>query len=63
MTDQPAQLDAEAAAEAEHTQEALTLLGEHVPLTLLLDLAVTIDSGDIFKAEPGSAEWLQAPEA
>jgi hypothetical protein len=63
MSDQPADLAAEAAAEAEHTQEALTLLGEHVPLTLLLDLAVTIDSGDIFKAEPGSAEWLQAPEA
>ena len=63
MTDQQAELDADAAAEAEHTQEALTLLGEHVPLTLLLDLAVSIDSGDIFKAEPGSAEWLREPGA
>ncbi|HEX3908246.1 MAG TPA: hypothetical protein VHW92_09990 [Mycobacteriales bacterium] len=63
MTDPQVGLGTDADAHAEHTQEALTLLGEHVPLTLLLDLAVTIDSGDIFKAEPGSAEWLQAPGA
>jgi hypothetical protein len=63
MTDPQVGLGAHADAHAEHTQEALALLGEHVPLTLLLDLAVTIDSGDIFKAEPGSAEWLQAPGA
>jgi hypothetical protein len=44
--------------ESEHTHEAFELLGDAVPLTLLLDLARTVDSEEIYAEEPGSADWL-----
>jgi hypothetical protein len=44
--------------ESEHTHEAFELLGDAVPLTLLLDLARTVDSEEIYTEEPGSADWL-----
>jgi hypothetical protein len=44
--------------ESEHTHEAFELLGDAVPLTLLLDLARTVDSEEIYSVEPGSADWL-----
>jgi hypothetical protein len=39
---------------------AADLLCAHVPLTLLIDLATTVDSRDIYAAEPGDADWLPA---
>jgi hypothetical protein len=44
--------------ESEHTHEAFELLGDAVPLTLLLDLAQKVDSEEIYAAEPGAADWL-----
>jgi hypothetical protein len=45
--------------DSEHTHEAFELLGDAVPLTLLLDLAREVDSEDIYAEEPGSADWLK----
>jgi hypothetical protein len=39
---------------------AADLLCAHVPLTLLIDLVTTVDSHDIYAAEPGDADWLPA---
>jgi hypothetical protein len=39
---------------------ALALLGAGIPLTLLLDLAMPIHSDDVYKTEPGAADWLAA---
>jgi hypothetical protein len=39
---------------------ALTLLEAGVPLTLLLDLATPIHSTDVYRTEPGTADWLEA---
>jgi hypothetical protein len=38
----------------------LTLLEAGIPLTLLLDLAMPIHSADVYRTEPGSADWLYA---
>lgn len=38
----------------------LTLLEAGIPLTLLLDLAMPIRSSDVYKTEPGAADWLLA---
>jgi hypothetical protein len=40
--------------------EALALLEAGIPLTLLLDLAVPVDSSEVYNAEPGMADWLPA---
>jgi hypothetical protein len=36
----------------------LTLLEAGIPLTLLLDLATPIRSVDVYRTEPGAADWL-----
>lgn len=42
---------------------ALSLLGAGVPLSLLIDLATTVESQEIYIQEPGSADWLVAKAA
>jgi hypothetical protein len=39
---------------------ALNLLQAGIPLTLLLDLAMPINSADVYSTEPGTADWLYA---
>jgi hypothetical protein len=51
----PTQLD--------QTIVAMDLLAAGVPLTLLLDLATTLDSREVYDREPGSADWLVASVA
>jgi hypothetical protein len=36
----------------------LALLGAHIPLTLLLDLASPLHSDEVYVEEPGDATWL-----
>jgi hypothetical protein len=36
----------------------LALLGAHIPLTLLLDLASPLHSDEVYVEEPGDASWL-----
>jgi hypothetical protein len=43
----------------EETQTILALLDAGIPLTLLLDLATPIRSVDVYRTEPGAADWLQ----
>jgi hypothetical protein len=50
----------EAGQHAEETETALTLLEAGIPLTLLLDLATPIRSTDVYRTEPGAADWLVA---
>jgi hypothetical protein len=38
----------------------LALLEAGIPLTLLLDLAMPIQSAEVYQTEPGSADWLTA---
>ncbi|HTW20208.1 MAG TPA: hypothetical protein VME70_08370 [Mycobacteriales bacterium] len=38
----------------------LELLEAGIPLTLLLDLAMPIQSAEVYRTEPGSADWLPA---
>jgi hypothetical protein len=38
----------------------LALLEAGIPLTLLLDLAMPLQSSDVYQTEPGSADWLYA---
>jgi hypothetical protein len=40
--------------------DVLTLLQAGIPLTLLLDLATPIRSVDVYRTEPGAADWLLA---
>lgn len=42
------------------TDTALSLLEAGIPLTLLLDLATPIRSVDVYRTEPGAADWLLA---
>lgn len=42
------------------TDTALELLEAGIPLTLLLDLATPIRSTDVYRTEPGAADWLLA---
>jgi hypothetical protein len=44
----------------EESDTALELLEAGIPLTLLLDLATPIHSSDVYKTEPGAADWLEA---
>jgi hypothetical protein len=46
-------------APTDHVDEAFALLAADLPLTLLLDLALTVDSHEIYDEEPGSSEWLK----
>jgi hypothetical protein len=52
---------AEPNIDSESTHDALELLGSGVPLSLVLDLASDRPSEEIYSAEPGSADWLEAP--
>jgi hypothetical protein len=45
----------------DHTDPALARLEAGIPLTLLLDLAVPVPSTDIYRSEPGEADWLPTP--
>jgi hypothetical protein len=51
-------------ADSQHTDDdtdtALSLLEAGIPLTLLLDLATPIRSIDVYRTEPGAADWLLA---
>jgi hypothetical protein len=42
------------------TQTVFALLDAGIPLTLLLDLATPIRSVDVYRTEPGAADWLLA---
>ena len=42
----------------DRTVEALQLLAAGVPLSLLIDLASTVDSTEMYEREAGSADWL-----
>jgi hypothetical protein len=41
----------------------MDLLGDHVPLTLLLDLMAEPRSADLYVDEGGNADWLPAERA
>jgi hypothetical protein len=43
--------------------ELMRLLGEHVPITLLIDLLCPPMAREVFRAEGGQADWLSAPRA
>lgn len=47
--------------DAGQTEMALELLSAGVPLSLLLDLATTVNSHQVYDREPGDAVWLSAP--
>jgi hypothetical protein len=47
----------------DQTNVAMDLLAAGVPLSLLLDLATTLDSHEVYDREPGSADWLVASVA
>ncbi|HVM28571.1 MAG TPA: hypothetical protein VM433_13000 [Mycobacteriales bacterium] len=40
------------------TQDALALLACGVPLSLLLDLAMPLDSVEVYGAEPADTRWV-----
>ena len=42
----------------EPTDTALTLLATGVPLTLILDLALAVDSRAIYRDEPADVQWV-----
>jgi len=54
----PRREDAVAAAEREAARAGMRLLAAGVPLTLLLDLSLPVDSAGISADEGGSATWL-----
>jgi hypothetical protein len=47
----------------DQTNVAMDLLAAGVPLTLLLDLAIALDSHEVYVREPGAADWLVASVA
>jgi hypothetical protein len=47
----------------DQTNVAMDLLAAGVPLTLLLDLALALDSHEVYDREPGVADWLAASVA
>ncbi|HEX3822928.1 MAG TPA: hypothetical protein VHV79_00500 [Mycobacteriales bacterium] len=55
MTDRTRQID----DHIEESDTALELLHAGIPLTLLLDLAMPIHSTDVYRTEPGAADWLE----
>jgi hypothetical protein len=50
------------ADQPDHDRIGLDLLAEHVPLTLMIDLASAVDSHEVYVEEGGTADWLQAVE-
>ena len=42
------------------TADAMRLLADGVPLTLLLDLAAAVPSRELFRAERGDTRWVPA---
>ena len=38
----------------------MAMLSDHLPLTLLLDLALGVRSGEVYDAEPPDLTWLSA---
>jgi hypothetical protein len=38
----------------------MALLSDHLPLTLLLDLALGVRSSEVYAAEPPDLSWLSA---
>jgi hypothetical protein len=44
--------------ELDEIDTVLQLLGAHIPLTLLLDLATPVHSDEVYETEPGIADWL-----
>ncbi|HVB27404.1 MAG TPA: hypothetical protein VNE21_05785 [Mycobacteriales bacterium] len=40
------------------SSQVLDLLADGVPLTLLLDLVLPLDSAGLYRAEPGDASWV-----
>lgn len=38
----------------------MTMLADHLPLTLLLDLALGVRSSEVYDAEPPDLAWLSA---
>ena len=38
----------------------MTMLSHHLPLTLLLDLALGVRSSEVYEAEPPDLAWLSA---
>jgi len=41
----------------------MDLLHDHLPLTLLLDLALGVRSDEVYVAEPGDLSWLPSRTA
>lgn len=37
----------------------MALLSDHLPLTLLLDLALGVRSTEVYEAEPADLSWVQ----
>jgi hypothetical protein len=50
-------------AQLDQTNVAMDLLAAGVPLSLLLDLASSLDSREVYDREPGVADWLVASVA
>jgi hypothetical protein len=64
MTDLPQSTQTVAdLTQLDQTNVAMDLLAAGVPLSLLLDLATTLDSHEVYDREPGSADWLVASVA
>lgn len=40
------------------SSRVMDLLHDHLPLTLLLDLALGVRSDEVYLAEPGDLSWL-----
>lgn len=41
----------------------MAMLSDHLPLTLLLDLALGVRSSEVYDAEPPDLSWLTGPVA
>jgi len=41
----------------------MAMLSDHLPLTLLLDLALGVRSSEVYVAEPPDLTWLSAADA
>lgn len=49
-----------ALAPAPAESPVMAMLSEHLPLTLLLDLALGVRSSEVYTAEPPDLSWLSA---
>ena len=45
------------------TSPVMAMLSDHLPLTLLLDLALGVRSSEVYDAEPPDLSWLSAGAA